>query len=454
MQSGKTISPDNLPNCTFSYPKSTKKHRKAFNEKPSMLVNTRSPRKYSMRRAINPMLGSPPAKRPAKIKQPLLKQSRSDERLQRTGPKENRKKGQSPEIFKSLQKPITPQQTILNFSSFLTKQEKTEIKRYPKVWSIGIDAHKNPKHDDRNGYYHAPLTDHIAYRFDIREKLGDGSFGTVFKVFDHKLGKETALKVIRKTEDMLVVGKHEVKMLQYIKKADLKDESLIIKLQDCFMFRGHLCLSFELIDFNLYEYLRETKLTGIPMKEIRHIACSLLISIQFLHQHNIIHGDLKPENVMLTKDGSIRLIDLGSSCFQQEILSVYIQSRHYRSPEVALGATYDCAVDMWSFGCLLYEMFTGIPLFAVSSTADLIDRFINIIGMPSQEFLGTIDKKTAARHFNSLKCMRDQGSVGVAMMMQGADEELIDLIERCLIWDPAQRITPGYALKHPFIKDK
>lgn len=94
-------------------------------------------------------------------------------------------------------------------------------------------------------------------------------------------------------------------------------------------------------------------------------AIQILHSLNFLKQNNIVHCDIKPENIMLkdhNKTG-IRIIDLGSSCYEPEQFYTYIQSRFYRAPEIILGIRYSCAIDMWSFGLVLVELLTGYPLF-------------------------------------------------------------------------------------------
>lgn len=84
-----------------------------------------------------------------------------------------------------------------------------------------------------------------------------------------------------------------------------------------------------------------------------------------MRRHQLIHCDLKPENILLVQPqrSAIKVIDFGSSCFVDERMYTYVQSRFYRSPEVILGLPYGCEIDMWSFGCILAELYMGYPLF-------------------------------------------------------------------------------------------
>ena len=85
----------------------------------------------------------------------------------------------------------------------------------------------------------------------------------------------------------------------------------------------------------------------------------------FLKKYNIIHCDLKPENILLKQQNKtgIKIIDLGSGCYEQEQIYTYIQSRFYRAPEIVFGIPYTSAIDMWSLGCIIVELYQGFPLF-------------------------------------------------------------------------------------------
>jgi len=115
------------------------------------------------------------------------------------------------------------------------------------------------------------------------------------------------------------------------------------------------------MSLNLYDFLKKNKFKGFSLSVIRKFAIQILYALKFLNQHKIIHCDLKPENILLkqlNKTG-VKLIDFGSSCFESEKLYTYIQSRFYRSPEIILGLPYSTQIDMWSFGCLLCELYLG-----------------------------------------------------------------------------------------------
>ena len=136
-------------------------------------------------------------------------------------------------------------------------------------------------------------------------------------------------------------------------------------MKSSFVFRGHSCITFEILHKNLYEFLKEHQFSGFSHDLIRRFAIQILQSLTFFKKNAIIHCDLKPENILLKEENKsgIRVIDVGSGCFEEKQLYTYIQSRFYRAPEIILGIRYTPAIDMWSFGCIMVELFTGFPIF-------------------------------------------------------------------------------------------
>ena len=139
----------------------------------------------------------------------------------------------------------------------------------------------------------------------------------------------------------------------------------IIHMKDYVIFRKHLCISFELMSINLYDFLKLNDFEGLSLGLIRRFAIQLLYALKYLKEHDVIHCDLKPENILIKSysRSEIKVIDFGSSCFIHDHLSSYVQSRSYRAPEVILGCAYDYKIDIWSLGCILAELLTGYVLF-------------------------------------------------------------------------------------------
>lgn len=140
---------------------------------------------------------------------------------------------------------------------------------------------------------------------------------------------------------------------------------------------------------NLYDQIKENNFMGLSLKLIRKYAIQILNSLKMLKQHSIVHCDLKPENILVEdiKKGRIKLIDFGSGCFETAQIYTYIQSRFYRAPEIMLGIRYTSAIDMWSLGCILAELFTGFPLYPGESEPEQMYLIMEINGLPPSKLL-------------------------------------------------------------------
>ena len=366
--------------------------------------------------------------------------------------------------------PISPAKALKHYFSQLTDYEKVEILDYKEVYFIGSNIKKisgniqkdmNMGYDDERGDYNIVLHDHICYRYEILGFLGKGSFGQAIKCLDHKTKEVIALKIIRNKKKFQYQATVELKLLQYIVEKDVTDSSNAIKIKNHFTFRKHLCLTFEMLSINLYEFLGQNNFQGISLNLIRRFTIQVLQCLKFLSDHNIIHCDMKPENILLRKPdkSGIRVIDFGSGCFANERIYTYIQSRFYRAPEIILGIPYTAAIDMWSLGCILAELFRGYPIFPGEDEKEQLLLIMEIKGVPSAKLLkcGT---RTSIFYDDTLKPILTPNSRGVKRkpntktlsgVLHCDDKAFIDLIERCLEWDPLKRITPLEALTHEWI---
>lgn len=184
----------------------------------------------------------------------------------------------------------------------------------------------------------------------------------------------------------------------------------VVHIVDSFEFRGHLCICFELLSQNLYEYMRFTNFQGINIQLVQKFAVQLIHALSFLKHEKIIHCDLKPENILIEEkaysrikvglhscmhaqtnlhvlhtqgiSNTVQVIDFGSSCYKNRCMYSYIQSRFYRSPEVILGLSYSFEIDMWSLGCLLCELAVGKALFQGENEQNQLALYAEALGHP------------------------------------------------------------------------
>jgi dual specificity tyrosine-phosphorylation-regulated kinase 2/3/4 len=351
---------------------------------------------------------------------------------------------------------LTPTRALLDYFDVLTEAEQNEIIYYEEIYYVGLNCKKNPSpFDDPDGYYVAVQGDHLEFRYEIKEALGSGTFGQVFNCFDYKRHINVAVKIIRNKPIHRKAGDLEKKILHELSKADPNDTNCIVKKLRSFEFRGHLCLVFELLSVNLYDFLSRNNFQGLSIALVRRAAVQLFMALKTVHSVGIIHCDLKPENILLKFENksSIKVIDFGSACQEGNKVFDYIQSRYYRAPEVVFEAGYDKPIDIWSVGCILFELVTGCPLFPAQSESELFKMITETLGIPPKEFL----LKGKRRHYyinpdGGLKRKAEVGTRPLRFMLEGFDEGLIDLIENCIKWDPSTRIDAEQGLAHPWVR--
>jgi serine/threonine protein kinase len=207
----------------------------------------------------------------------------------------------------------------------------------------------------------------------------------------------------------------------------------------------------------------------LPM--LQRITKDILKCLGILKKFGIIHCDLKPENILFRLDPSkgVKVIDFGSATFLDDVDYSYLQTRPYRAPEVSLGCKFDFAIDMWSLGCILFEMVTGKLLFPYTSVQENLVKAMSINRVFNLDYLG----EGSARHKfllnNSVVCLRSEketvdGGLITVVIPKGdfklADEFLpycyeksvLDFIEKCVNIDPTKRLTVEGALEHEFLK--
>ncbi|XP_065176479.1 dual specificity tyrosine-phosphorylation-regulated kinase 2-like [Sycon ciliatum] len=367
--------------------------------------------------------------------------------------------------------------------------ERDEISKYTGIYFVGLSApkiepsstkgEKNYSFDDEQNCYRVVVNDHIAYRFEVLSSLGKGSFGHVLKVYDHKLHKEVALKIVRNEPRFHRQAKEEVRILSTLRRLDRNDEFNVVHILEYFQFRSHFCITFELHDINLYELIKKHRFQGFSLEPVRKFAKGILSCLVLLESNRIIHCDLKPENILQRRPGrtAIKVIDFGSSCYDDQIRYTYIQSRFYRAPEVILGIKYGMPIDIWSFGCVLAELYTGRPLLPGEDEADQMALMMELLDVPPDDVMqeGKRKKYFFEDQTNLPKyCAKRDSSTGSVKLLPGKskrgktrgvpgsktlsaallgcqDAEFLDLLSKCLKWRAEDRITASQAYCHPWI---
>uniref|UniRef100_A0A914KXE6 Dual specificity tyrosine-phosphorylation-regulated kinase mbk-1 n=1 Tax=Meloidogyne incognita TaxID=6306 RepID=A0A914KXE6_MELIC len=370
------------------------------------------------------------------------------------------------------------------------------------AWKISMDVQdlqqqSNQQHpsldlneedcDDENHDYIIRIGEIFNYRYRIESSIGKGSFGQVAKAYDMVDEENVAIKIIKNKKAFYDQAQIEIRLLELMNNHNSEGQHYVVTLKSHFIWRKHLCLVFELLSYNLYDLLRNTNFHGVSLNLTRKFGQQLAATLLFLSQPelNIIHCDLKPENVLLCnpKRSTIKIIDFGSSCQYDSRIYHYIQSRFYRSPEVLLGISYDTQIDMWSLGCILMEMHTGEPLFPGHSEFDQMMKIVEVQGIPPPHILAAgsksckffeVDelgqwhckksrvtkayKAPGSRRLSDILGMNNNSSGPFARLGEGHGHMLEDymkfkdLVSRMLDFDPQKRISPYFAVRHPFLR--
>lgn len=335
--------------------------------------------------------------------------------------------------------------------------------------------------DDIEGYYRVISGELIINRYLVTKTLGRGVFAAVVRAEDQISKTTVAIKIIRNNETMRTAGQKEIEILKTLNSADRHDDKHVVRLLDSFDFKNHLCLVFENLGSNLREVLNKFgRGTGINIRAIRSYAYQALKALDLLQQCQIVHADLKPDNMLVDESHKkLKLADLGSAIhISDEALTPYLVSRFYRAPELILGISYDYGVDMWSLGCSLFELYSGNILFNGRNNNQMLQTIMESRGMFSHKLLRK--GKFTDQHFNDrfafISHQVDKvtekpvekliGVVGpfpektIFSLLNGMENDyngktmlsrFIDLIDKMLVLNPDKRITPKDALEHPFI---
>ncbi|TDH74009.1 hypothetical protein CCR75_003308 [Bremia lactucae] len=394
--------------------------------------------------------------------------------------------------------PLTGTQFLMNSekAAELTQVECEEIVQFDAIFFVSTLTTKlrrtdceavakksiencNNAYDTKRGDYVVVIGDHLAYRYEILSALGHGSFGQVVCCLDHCTRQLVAIKIIRNRPSSCGQALMEVNVLTRLQRAEAGDAKFhVARMKRNFNFRGHLCIVFEVLGMNLYDYLQLRQFRGLPSHSIRTIAKQLVQALVLLKQEQIIHCDLKPENILLdaksvgqddSNGDNVTLIDFGSCCYESAPMLTYVQSRFYRSPEVLLGHKYSSAIDMWSFACILVELHTGHPIFAGENEWEQLACIMEVLDEPPldlvrnskrrelyfDEVLDPADNEWVEyvpKPFeNSRGRRRLPGSRNLVSAVQSTDLEFVAFLAKCFVWNPTERLTPEQALQEPWL---
>ncbi|KAJ3209434.1 Cyclin-dependent kinase catalytic subunit [Dinochytrium kinnereticum] len=287
------------------------------------------------------------------------------------------------------------------------------------------------------------------------EKIGEGTYGVVYKARDRNSNQIVALKKIRlESEDEGVPSTaiREISVLKELRHENVVRQALgfyLTLLLDIVNQDQKLYLIFEYLDLDLKKYMDSTP--SLSASLIKSYMKQLVKGLNFCHARRILHRDLKPQNLLIDQVGTLKLADFGLArtfgipmrTYTHEVVTLW-----YRAPEILLGSKhYSTAMDMWSVGCIFAELALKQPLFPGDSEIDEIFRIFRVLGTPSEECWEGVsslpDYKTSFPRWNAQP-------LSTAVPRFASDKAAIDLLKQCLMYSPAQRISAKRALIHSY----
>jgi len=301
----------------------------------------------------------------------------------------------------------------------------------------------------------------ILDNYELGGIVGEGSYGTVHKAKNKETGRYVAIKkFIEDDQTTLKIAHRELRALRRLRHENL------VNMLEFTRRRKRLYIIFEFVDGNVLDYLESQPNKRIDPIRAKDITWQLLRALEFMHQHRMIHRDVKPENVLYSeREGVAKLCDFGfarpCAVINGERFTDYVATRWYRSPELLVKELlYESSVDIWAVGCLLPEMLSGDALFPGESDIDQLHLIISVRGYLPKHLVETFYKTPEfySRRLPEPKHVPIERhcSILASSGLWAAKE----FIEKCLTMDPdyrpgcAELLQTDYFNDEEFIKRK
>lgn len=293
-----------------------------------------------------------------------------------------------------------------------------------------------------------------ARRYTILEMIGKGSYGVVCAALDNQTGKRVAIKKVKNVFDN---DADATRVLREIKLLRLLQHPGIVKILHIMLPPNHrdfreIFIVFELMESDLHNVIQANDISVLAQHQ-KHILYQLLCALKHIHSAAVFHRDLKPKNILINSNGSIRICDFGLARLCVDVAQTvfwtdYVATRWYRAPELcgSFFTKYTPAIDIWSIGCIFAELTEGRPLFPGHHVLHQLKLITSLLGTPSPETISKVRNDKARRFLSSLP---PRPPVPFGSYFKNCDARLLDLLSRILQFDPSKRPTVEEALQDP-----
>ena len=287
------------------------------------------------------------------------------------------------------------------------------------------------------------------YELLDNSQIGEGTYGKVYKARSRRTGECVALKrvMLDPTDEDRDWQLREAQLQQKLVHPN------IVPLLEVFCKPSRLTMVFEYLEMDLRQYMRSLH-NNLAPPVVRHLARQLVCGVAFCHDRRVLHRDIKPANLLVNQQGlRLKLGDFGLARVHEVPHRVYTQevvTTWYRAPELLMGSeVYGFPVDIWSVGCVIAEMATGMPLFPGNSEIGTIFKVFEMLGSPTEG-----ERMSHLPNFKStFPRWRHQGWRNIRNTLSQVGESGIDFLERVMVYDPTTRLVAKAALKHEYFID-
>ncbi|TMW55674.1 hypothetical protein Poli38472_010556 [Pythium oligandrum] len=304
----------------------------------------------------------------------------------------------------------------------------------------------------------------VPAQYKPLQVLGEGSYGIVCAATDTLTKKNVAIKKITPMAGDEWDAKHtlrEIRLMRYF--GHHPNIASLHSLSTCTE-KDELYLMMDLVDTDLHRLIQSK--TKLEEAHIAAIMYQLLCGAKALHENGVLHRDLKPGNLLVSKNCDVKITDFGLSRYLphghrptatnghekgKDLMTEYVVTRWYRAPEIMLApnGTYGEAIDMWSIGCIFGELLNRKPLFPGSDFIDQLTRVFSVLPVPSADKRGYNIEGDALKFLESLPpCSPD----ALTKLFRKASPEAVSLLRRLLCINPERRVNAKQALAHPYFK--
>ncbi|KAF8967673.1 kinase-like domain-containing protein [Flammula alnicola] len=281
-------------------------------------------------------------------------------------------------------------------------------------------------------------------RWVKEKKVGEGTYAVVYQGREASTGRKVAIKKIKVGQFKDGLDMSAIREVKYLR--ELKHQN-IIELLDVFSSKTNLNLVLEFLDSDLEMIIKDRSLVFLPA-DIKSWMAMTFRGLEFCHRNFILHRDLKPNNLLIASDGELKIADFGLARDFADPgykMTCQVITRWYRPPELLFGSRYySSAVDIWSVGCIFAELMLRIPYLPGESDMDQLKTTFRALGTPTEDEWPGHTK------------LPDYVPVGqfpkppLRDLFTAASADTLNLLSKCMIYEPRKRITAREALNHPY----